>query len=128
MPILILQMQTHGGNINGKQLLGGFCALDPQNKIHLVFSNQCWRKCQGWSMHLLILQRCPKLLTFCTLIRKATQTLLSLNSRKFKTFSTGKIPEFVKSYKSKGILGIMAIVTKNHFYFYDHRLILNYKC
>lgn len=73
MPILIQQMQTHGGNINGKQLLGGFCALEPQNKIYLVFSDQCWRKCQGWSMHLLILQRCPKLLTFCTLIRKATQ-------------------------------------------------------
>lgn len=120
-------MQTHGGNINGKQLLGGFCVLEPQNKIHLVFSDQCWRKYQGWSMHLFILQRCPKLLTFCTLIRKSNTKLFSLNSRKIKTFNTGKRPEFVKYYKSKSILGIMAIVTKNNFYFYDHRLILNYK-
>ena len=69
-------------------------------KIYLVFSNQCWRKCQNMGTHLLIFQRCPKLLTFCTLIRKATQTILCSTVGNSRHLVLVKSPEIVKSYRS----------------------------
>lgn len=54
--------------------------------------------------HLVILQRCPKLLIFCTLIRKATQAILCSTVGNSRHLVLGKSPEIVKSYKTNVFL------------------------